>query len=67
MADPIRATTCPYLEYRTEGDGRSFETARTYCAAAGAFVQPRRADIRNDRYDLDHATDFEIYREHNGL
>ncbi|MDL5360423.1 hypothetical protein [Halalkalicoccus sp. NIPERK01] len=56
--------TCPYLEYEREGDGRSFETARAYCTVAGEFVQPMRADVCNDRYDLDHATDCEIYREH---
>ncbi|WP_122088239.1 hypothetical protein [Halalkalicoccus subterraneus] len=60
--------TCPYLEYRDEGDGRSFETARAYCGAADGFVQPMRADVCNDRYDLDHTTDCEIYRAHeNGL
>lgn len=59
--------TCPYLEYRTEGDGRSFETARAYCAAAGKFVQPMRADVCNDRHELDHERDCEHYREAAGL
>ena len=58
--------SCPHLEYRA-GDGeRSFPTDRAYCVAADRFVQPMRADICNDRYELDHATDCEIYREHAG-
>ena len=56
--------TCPYLEYRAAGDGHAFDGERAYCIAAGEFVQPMRADVCNDRYDLDHATDCEIYREH---
>lgn len=60
--------TCPYLEYRREGDGRSFEVARAYCSAAEEFVQPMRADVCNDRYELVHERDCEIYRAHeNGL
>lgn len=55
--------TCPYLAYRESGDGRTFEVARAYCTASDSFVQPMRADICNDRYDLDHAADCEIYRE----
>ena len=55
---------CPYLEYRREDDDRQFDTERAYCTAAAAFVQPMRADICNDRYDLDHCRDCEIYREH---
>ncbi|WP_310925587.1 hypothetical protein [Halogeometricum salsisoli] len=27
-------------------------------------MQAMRADVCNDRYGLDHATDCEIYREH---
>ena len=56
--------TCPYLDYREESDDQSFETPRAYCTAADRFVQPMRADICNDRYDLDHAADCEIYRAH---
>lgn len=55
--------TCPYLEYRREGEDRTFETARAYCLATEAFVQPMRADICNDRYELDHTTDCEFYRD----
>jgi hypothetical protein len=58
---------CPYLEYRDgsdEPDRDSFDEARAYCTAADRFVQPMRADICNDRYDLVHDRDCEIYREH---
>ena len=54
--------TCPFLDYRATADGESFETPRAYCTAAGRFVQAMRADICNDRYDLDHRTDCEIYQ-----
>ena len=56
--------TCPFLEYRNESDGTRFDEARAYCAAADRFVQPMRADICNDRYDLAHDRDCEIYLEH---
>lgn len=56
--------TCPYLEYRRGDEDRTFEVDRAYCTAAGEFVQPMRADICNDRYDLLHERDCEIYREH---
>ena len=56
--------TCPYLSYRTSADGESFDEARAYCGAAERFVQPMRADICNDRFELDHAEDCEIYVEH---
>lgn len=58
--------TCPYLDYRDESGDRSFETPRAYCTAADRFVQPMRADVCNDRYDLDHAADCEIYRAQEG-
>jgi len=58
--------TCPLLEYRNKGDGRAFDAERAYCTAVDAFVQPMRADVCNDRYDLHHATDCEFYREHAG-
>ena len=56
--------TCPYLEYRDESDGQRFDEARAYCTAADRFVQPMRADICNDRYDLEHDRHCEIYLEH---
>jgi len=56
---------CPYLEYR-EPDGDQFDHSgpRAYCTAVERFAQPMRADICNDRYDLNHAEHCEIYREH---
>ncbi|WP_226041064.1 hypothetical protein [Natrinema sp. DC36] len=59
--------SCPYLEYRDGSDdpGREpFDEERAYCTAADRFVQPMRADICTDRYDLVHERDCEIYREH---
>jgi hypothetical protein len=56
--------TCPHLEYRRESDDRQFDHRRAYCTASEQFVQPMRADICTDRYDLDHTTDCEVYREH---
>lgn len=53
--------TCPYLEYRAESGGMAFETERAYCTAVDQFVQPMRADVCNDRYDLEHSTDCEYY------
>ena len=58
------ADTCPFLDYRSEADGASFDTPRAYCTAAQRFVQAMRADICNDRYELDHRTDCEIYLAH---
>jgi hypothetical protein len=55
---------CPFLDYRQSAGDQSFDHERAYCEAAGEFVQAMRADICNDRYDLDHATDCEIFREH---
>ncbi|MFC6719325.1 hypothetical protein ACFQGT_03420 [Natrialbaceae archaeon GCM10025810] len=55
--------TCPYLEYHESVNGQSFDTARAYCTAAERFVQPMRADVCNDRYDLAHDRDCEIYLE----
>lgn len=57
---------CPYLEYRRESDGKQFDHERAYCTAAERYVQAMRADICNDRYDLDHGEHCEIYREHTG-
>ena len=56
--------TCPLLEYRRDGGDHSFETACAYCTATETFVEPMRADICNDRYDLHHAEDCEIYESH---
>lgn len=66
------ADQCPYLAYRRlsgeSSDGGSGEREpRPYCTAAQQFVQPMRADICNDRYDLHHETDCEIYRDYEGL
>jgi len=55
---------CPFLDYRSETEDRQFDEPRAFCTAVDVFVQPMRADICNDRYDLDHAADCEIYREH---
>ena len=56
--------TCPFLDYRDSSADREFDEARAYCTAAEQFVQPMRADICNDRYDLFHAEDCEIYLAH---
>jgi hypothetical protein len=53
---------CRHLEYRASDGDQEFETARAYCTAADRFVQPMRADICNCRYDLDPASDCEIFR-----
>ena len=58
---PRYGMTCPYLESRDEADGRSFDVERAYCTAVERFVQPMRADVCNDRYDLEHSTDCEYY------
>ena len=54
--------SCPYLAYRRTAANRSFDRERAYCTIADRFVQPLRADICTDRYELAHATDCEIYR-----
>lgn len=65
LSEPLTMSErCPYLEYRSEADDRSFDEPRAYCAIAETFVQPMRADICNDRYDLSHETDCEIYVRH---
>lgn len=43
---------CRYLQYRTEGDGKRFDTERAYCTVVEQFVQPMRADVCNYRYGL---------------
>lgn len=55
--------TCPFLAYRTDDADHDFDTPRAYCTIADRFVEPMRADICNDRYDIDHRTDCEIYIE----
>ena len=52
--------TCPHLDYRSQADGRSFDRDRAFCEVAGAFVEPMRADVCNDRYALHHVGDCEI-------
>lgn len=59
------AEKCPHLEYREEGEDRSFDVARAFCTVTDSFVQPMRADICNARYGLDPATDCEFYVEPN--
>ena len=56
--------TCPFLDYRAAADGDSYNTPRAFCTAAQRYVQAMRADICNDRYDLDHREDCEIYQAH---
>jgi hypothetical protein len=56
--------TCPCLEYQKESDNQYFEVSRGYCTVVEQFVQPMRADICNDRYDLNHESHCEIYREY---
>ncbi|WP_029601949.1 hypothetical protein [Halococcus hamelinensis] len=55
---------CPYLSYRAAAGDHEFETERAYCTAVDRFVEAMRADVCNDRYDLDHESHCEIYREH---
>ncbi|MFC6862995.1 hypothetical protein ACFQGE_05910 [Halomicroarcula sp. GCM10025817] len=56
--------TCPFLEYRDADGEMRFDTGRAYCTAASRFVQPMRADVCNDRYDLDHSRHCEIFLAH---
>ena len=56
--------TCPYLAYRDANDEVEFDHERAFCTVVDAFVQPMRADICNDRYDLHHAEHCEYYLEH---
>jgi len=58
---------CPHLDYRAGTDGTEFEVPRAYCTVAERFVQPVRADVCNERYDLSPAEHCEIYREHEGI
>jgi hypothetical protein len=47
---------------RDAAGGRRFDGERAYCTVVDEFVQPMRADVCNDRYDLSHATHCEYYR-----
>ncbi len=58
---------CPHLTYRREGGGNSFDHERPYCEITESFVQPMRADICANRYDLEHEHHCEIYREEHGM
>ncbi|MFB6299776.1 MAG: hypothetical protein ABEH65_05895 [Halobacteriales archaeon] len=60
--------TCPYLDYRRSADDSDieFDTPRAFCTAADRFVQPMRADICNDRFELTHERDCEIFRDQEG-
>lgn len=58
--------TCPHLEYRERANGTEFDVARAYCAVTEEFVEPVRADICNDRYDLAHDEHCEIFLAHEG-
>ena len=58
---------CPYLDYRRDGNGQSFDDERPFCEVVDAFVQPMRADICAGRHGLDHVAHCEFYREHEGL
>lgn len=55
---------CPLLAYRDEDDDHDFDTARAYCTAIGEFVEPMRADICNNRYNLHHEDHCEIFQAH---
>lgn len=54
--------SCPYLEYRSEANETAFDVERAYCSRTSAFVEPMRADICNDRYELKHTQHCEIYQ-----
>ena len=56
--------TCPHLEYRAEANGQQFDEPRAYCTVAETFVQPMRADVCNDRFELRHDEHCEIYLEY---
>lgn len=54
---------CPFLEYRSEDETKEFDHERPYCTASESFVSPMRADVCNDRYDFEHTSHCEVYRE----
>lgn len=53
---------CPHLEYRSADEDHEFDHERPYCGVKETFVSPMRADVCNDRFDLHHAADCEVYR-----
>jgi hypothetical protein len=55
--------TCPYLSYRQSAGDHEFETERAYCDVVEEFVSPMRADVCNDRHELNHERDCEFYRD----
>ncbi|PGF13961.1 hypothetical protein CP556_23045 [Natrinema sp. CBA1119] len=55
--------TCPYLSYRQSAGDQEFETERAYCGVVEEFVSPMRADVCNDRHELNHERDCEFYRD----
>ncbi len=69
MARPVLrpGMACPYLAYRRGDDDRTFDEQRAYCTAVDRFVQPLRADVCNDRHDLDHAAHCELFRAAEGI
>lgn len=56
--------TCPYLEYRRSDGDVEFDHERPYCSVEETFVSPMKADICNDRFDFDHGSDCEVFKEH---
>lgn len=54
---------CKFLEYRTEANGKKFDAERAYCNEVEEFIQPMRADICNQRYDLSPAEHCEFYEQ----
>ena len=62
----MHAMPCPHLEYHRNDGQQTFDHERPYCAVMESFVQPMRADICADRYDMEHERHCEIYRDHHG-
>ena len=57
--------TCPKLSYRQSAGDKEFDTERAYCTVVEEFVSPMRADVCNDRHELNHERDCEFFREAN--
>jgi len=55
--------TCPYLSYRQSDGDLEFDTERAYCGVIEEFVSPMRADVCNDRHELNHERDCEFFRD----
>jgi hypothetical protein len=62
--DAERETAGPSRNDEVGASDLAFDEARAYCAAAERFVQPMRADVCNDRFELRHDEHCEIYLEH---